>query len=66
MKDYEKIQVVKSVAPPAIWVPLLFIAICAAGAKYERITINSTKKGKKSMFLMLQQISQTHKLEEVD
>lgn len=32
MKDYEKAVVVKCVAPPAIWVPLLFIAICAAGA----------------------------------
>lgn len=35
MKDHQKIQAVKSVAPPAIWVPLLFIAICAAGAKYK-------------------------------
>ena len=31
MKDHEKIQVVKFVAPPEIWVSLLCIAICAAG-----------------------------------
>lgn len=31
MKDYKKIQVVKSVAPPATWAPLWFIAIHAAG-----------------------------------
>lgn len=31
MKDYEKIQLVKCVAPLEIWVPLLCTAIYAAG-----------------------------------